>query len=155
MRREDREVKGIGEIFDILNRCTTLSLGMTDKDGRPYVIPMTFGCEKDGETITVYLHSAVGGHKWEILIGEPTVCVEAHLYYQVEKVEGGLTARYESVIGTGRARRLTETADKIAGLRAMTAHYKNSGFPVSACESLPKTEVFRIRLTEVTGKRNL
>jgi len=156
MRRDEREVKDINQINAILNRCDTIRVAMNGEGGFPYVIPMTFGSElKDGKII-IYFHSAGAGRKWEILNSDPRVCVEADLYYKVEKRENGdITAIYESVIGTGKAELLTEQADKVYALKNMLGHYKESGFPVTSCHGLAKVEVFRIVLDEVSGKHNL
>ena len=154
MRRDERAVTDIADIYDILNRCDTIRVGMNGGD-YPYIIPMTFGCElKDGKII-IYFHSAGAGRKWEILNRDPRVCVEADLYYQVAKDERGITARYESVIGTGDAELLTEQADKVTALKIMLTHYKESGFPVTSCKGLAAVECFRVVLNEVSGKHNL
>lgn len=155
MRRDEREVCSKEDIFDILSRCDTIRVGMNG-GGYPYVIPMTFGCEmKDGEII-IYFHSAGAGRKWDILNSDSRVCVEADLYYKVKKCDNGdITAVYESVIGTGDAELLTEQKDKVEALKVMLTHYRESGFPVTSCKGLPKVEVFRVVLKEVSGKHNL
>ena len=84
MRRDEREVCGKEEIFDILSRCDTVRIAMNGGD-YPYVIPMTFGCELKNGEIIIYFHSAGAGRKWEILNKDPKVCVEADLYYQVRQ----------------------------------------------------------------------
>lgn len=155
MRRTDREVRDFALILDILNRCDTMRLGMNG-GGYPYIVPMTFGCAEEDGHIAVYFHCAGDGRKWQILQSDPRVCIEADLYYQVAKTgDGGITARYESVIGTGNAVRLETQAEKVAALKCMLTHYKESGFPVTSCKGLPQVEVFRVVLDEVTAKRNL
>ncbi len=155
MRRDEREVINIEDIFDILQRCDTIRIGMNGGDC-PYVIPMTFGCELTDGRIIIYFHSAGAGRKWEILNRDPHICVEADLYYKVAKRENGdITAIYESVIGTGIAERLTDQKDKVDALKCMLTHYKESGFPVTSCNGLPRVEVFRVVLDEVSGKHNL
>lgn len=155
MRRDDREVSDINEINDILTRCDTIRVGMNG-DGYPYIIPMTFGSELVDGKLVIYFHSAGAGRKWEILNKDPRVCVEADLYYRVEKRDNGdITAIYESVIGTGDAELLTEQSDRVSALKCMLAKYKESGFPVTSCKGLPNVEVFRIVLKEVSGKHNL
>ena len=154
MRRKDREITDLNHIFDILNRCDTITLGLNGGDA-PYIIPMTFGCALEDGQIAVYFHSALGGRKWEILNRDPNVCVEAHLYYKTVKAAGGLTAKYESVIGTGKAVPITETADKVAAFRVILGHYKESGFPTESCKGLPDCAVFKVVLAEVSGKHNL
>lgn len=154
MRRKDREITDLDQIYDILLRCDTINLGMNGENA-PYVIPMTFGCSMEEGQITVYFHSALGGRKWEILNRDPNVCVEAHLYYKTVKVNGGLTAKYESVIGTGIAERIEERAEKVAAFKLMTEHYKQSGFPAESCKGLPDCAVFKVVLKEVSGKHNM
>lgn len=155
MRRFEREVSDIQEIYEILKKCDTIRVGMND-EGYPYIIPMTFGCSIEDGKIVIYFHSAPEGRKWDLLAKDPRVCVEADMYYKVEKKENGdITAIYESVIGTGKAQLLTETPDKVAALKIMLDHYKESGFPVTSCKGLPKVAAFRIVLDEVSGKHNL
>ena len=155
MRRDDREVSNINDINDILSRCDTIRIGMNGGD-YPYVIPMTFGSELIDGKIVAYFHSACGGRKWDILNNDNRVCVEADLYYRVEKKENGeVTAIYESVIGTGNAELLTEQKERVAALKCMLDKYKESGFPVTSCKGLPNVAVFRVVLNEVSGKHNL
>ena len=155
MRRDEREISDKSRIIDVLNRCDTIRLGMNG-GGYPYVIPMTFGCEMVGDEIIIYFHSAGGGRKWDILNADPRVCVEADLYYQVKRLEGGdITAVYESVIGTGDAERITDQTEKVRILKNILGHYKEGGFPVTSCSGLQKVEVFRVVLKEVCGKANL
>lgn len=155
MRRDEREVRSIEEIYDILQRCDACRLGF-NTGGAPYVVPMTFGCTLEDGVITVYFHSAQAGRKREILSKDARVCFEADLYYRVKHTEsGGITACYESVIGSGVAQLLEDKTDRIDALKIMLAHYKESGFPASSCKGLNNCDIFKLVLTEVSGKRNL
>lgn len=154
MRRKDRQVVPVEQIYDILTRCDTINLGLNGGEA-PYIIPMTFGCELKDDVITVYFHSAKGGRKWDILNKDPRVCVEAHLYYKTVQTNTGVTALYESVIGTGVAVKIEEKSEKVAAFKIMLDHYKQSGFPASSCKGLTDSEVFKVVLTEVCGKHNL
>lgn len=154
MRRKDREITDLNTIYDILERCDTINLGMNGGVA-PYVIPMTFACELEDGKIVIYFHSALGGRKWDILNSDPNVCVEAHLYYKTEEVIGGITARYESVIGTGVAQKVETNEEKVYAFKKMLDHYKHSGFPAESCDGLPHCAVFKVELTEVCGKRNI
>ncbi|MBO2516927.1 MAG: hypothetical protein CW338_06595 [Clostridiales bacterium] len=155
MRRDDREVTDINEIFGMLERCTTINLGMNTGDF-PYVIPMTFGCRLEEGKIAVYFHCAGAGRKWEILHTDPRVCVEAHIYERVERTgPDDITARYESVIGTGTACLIEDQKAKVDAIKLMLDHYNSSGFPATSCKGLLRVQVYRIVLDTVTGKRNL
>lgn len=154
MRRTEREVTSIDSIFDILSRCTVVRIAMNDETS-PYIIPMTFGPEFVDGKIVVYFHSALEGHKNDLLAKNANVTVEADLYYRTEETGMGITAKYESVIGHGKAERLTETKDKVHGLKIILDHYSRSGFPVESCKGLSKCDVFKVVLDEVSGKHNL
>lgn len=155
MRRSDREITDTNEIFAMLDRCTTVNIGL-HADDYPYVIPMTFGCRTEDGKVAVYIHCAGEGRKLELLGKDPRVCVEAHVYERTEMTDTGeITARYESVIGFGRAERVTEQKAKVDALRVMLDHYNSSGFPVTSCKGLRLCEVYKIVLDQVTGKRNL
>lgn len=154
MRRTDREVADINEIFDILNRNTVIRVGMNGGD-YPYVIPLTFGCALEDGSVVVYFHSAAAGTKHELLAKDNRVCIESDTYYRTEEVGGGVTARYESIIGFGKAERLVDPKAKIAGMKTILDHYNHSGFPVTSCTGMSRCEVYRVVLDSVTGKRNL
>lgn len=154
MRRTDREVKSRDDIYSILSRCKIIRIAMNDKDV-PYVVPMNFGLERDKDKIIIYFHSAAVGHKTELLASDNRVSIEADLYYKVEETEGGITQRYESVMGRGKAEKLTETADKVHGFKVMLGQYSKEEHPIEECKGLSRCDVYRIVLDEVTGKRNL
>lgn len=154
MRRTEREITSIDTIYDILSRSNVIRIAMNDSE-YPYVIPMTFGCEKTDDKIVIYFHSALIGHKNSLLECDNRVTVEADFYYRTEESEKGITAKYESVIGSGRAEKLLETKDKVHGLKVILDHYARSGFPVESCRGLSKCDVYSIVLETVTGKHNL
>ena len=154
MRRDDREISDISEIYEILERCTTINLGMYAED-YPYVIPMTFGCGPEDGKIAVYFHCAGEGRKWELLHKDNRVCVEAHIYERVEqKGSDDITAKYESVIGFGKAQLIEDQKEKVEVIKIILDHYNSSGFPVTSCKGLNRVEVYKIVLDKVSGKRN-
>lgn len=154
MRRTDREVKSIDDIYDILSRCKIIRIAMNDTP-QPYIVPMNFGLERNGDRIIIYFHSATLGQKTELLASDNRVAVEADLYYKVEETEGGITQRYESVMGFGRAEKLNETADKVHGFKVMLSQYSKEEHPIEECKGLSRCDVYRIVLDSVSGKRNL
>lgn len=154
MRRDDKEVIGTDEIFDILKRCTTINVGINSGE-YPYVIPMTFGCKLENDVISVYFHCAGEGRKWDLLKKDNRVCVEAHIYERVEMIgTDEITARFESVMGFGKACHIEDQKEKIAAMKIMLEHYNSSGFPATSCKGLSRVEAFRIDLEQVSGKRS-
>lgn len=154
MRRNDREITDINEIYAMLCRCTTINLGINAED-YPYVIPMTFGCSMENGKITVYFHCAGEGRKWDLLHKDPRVCVEAHVYERVETVgTDDITAKYDSVMGFGKVQFIEDQKEKVNAIKVMLEHYDSSGFPVTSCKGLSRVEVCKTELEQVSGKRN-
>ena len=152
MRRADREVADFNEILDILRRADTLRLGVNGGD-YPYVVPLSFGFEAVDGAIVLYFHGAGAGRKHELLRRDPRVCVEADILHKYEETPGSYTARYESFIGVGAARRVTgELAAH--GMDLLMEHCGFAGREYSRAE-LEQTAIYRIVLDSFTAKRNI
>ncbi|MDE5879470.1 MAG: pyridoxamine 5'-phosphate oxidase family protein [Desulfovibrio sp.] len=153
MKRKEREIRDFSAIVDVLRRCGTIRLGLRNGDF-PYVVPVSFGLEVvDGKAV-VYFHSTPAGLKAACLEKDAHVCVEADIFYKVEPTKIGITARYESVIGFGVAAPV-EGEEKLHGLRTLVEHYGYDDYPLDRCRGLKNTVVYKVVLTELTGKRNL
>ena len=153
MNRKEREVKDTFDIIDILKRCNTIRLGLIN-EGKPYVVPVSFGLDIVDKKAVVYFHGAATGLKTECIAQNNHVCIEADIFYKVGTTKIGITARYESVIGTGIVSKV-EGDEKIHGLRKLVEHYGYYDYPIDRCKGLDYTAVYKIVLSELTGKRNL
>ena len=154
MRRTDREVTDINEIFDILNRCNTVRIGMRGEK-YPYVVPVSFGAEMADGKAVVYFHCAREGMKLDLLLKDPMVCVEGDIFIKTEPTDHGITTRYESVIGFGRCEILSDLEEIIHGLKVLCDHYGYFNYDLKNCRALQFLHVGRIILDEITGKCNL
>lgn len=154
MRRKDREITDINEAFDVLSRCNTVRIGLSGQD-YPYVVPVSFGTEMhDGRPI-VFFHCARHGMKVDLLQENPRVCVEGDIFLGTEATQGGITTRYESVIGFGTCQIATEEDEIIHGLQLLIDHYGYDSYPLEHCQGMRHLLVGKIVLDELTGKRNL
>lgn len=154
MRRTEREITDKQEIVDVLRRCDTLRIAMRGENA-PYIVPVSFGMEVIDDQAVVYFHCAQAGRKLDLLRAHPRVCVEGDVYLGVEKTAHGVTARYESVIGTGECRFLSAPEEILHGLKLLTEHYGYFDYPLERCAGLKHLLVGRIALDEISGKRNL
>lgn len=153
MKRKKQEIRTLPEIVAVLERCPTLRLGLMNHDF-PYVVPVSFGLEVAGDKVVIYFHTSPTGLKADCLARNDHVCIEADIFYRVEPTKIGITARYESVIGVGRARRL-EGEEKLRGLRRLVEHYGYADYPLDRCKGVENAVVYKIELAELTGKQNL
>ena len=154
MRRKDRAVLDQEEIFDILRRCSTVRIAMQGAE-YPYVVPVSFGMEVLDHTAVIYFHSAQQGLKLDLLRANPHVCIEGDLFLGVEETAHGITTRYESVIGFGECRFVSDPHEVLHGLTLLTEHYGYAGYPLTRCAGLTPLTMGKIVLHELTGKRNL
>lgn len=151
MRKADREIKNLDEIVDVISRCDTIRLGISDQNA-PYIVPVSFGYEVLEGRLAVYFHGAKAGRKAELLKTFPRVCVEADLCHGFPANEhGGYTCDYESVIGYGKIE-LLDGAEAEKGVRLLLAH---CGIQAEACpqDAMAVTAVHRVILDELSGKR--
>ena len=154
MRRKDREIRDIDAIFDILMRCDTIRIAFHGEK-YPYIVPVSFGAEMEGGRPAVCFHCARQGMKLDLLRENPRVCVEGDIFIRTETTGHGITTRYESVIGFGDCRLLTDEAEIMHGLKLLTEHYGYHDYSVERCRGVENVFVGKIILEQITGKRNL
>jgi uncharacterized protein len=151
VRRSDKEIRDPAGISALLDRAEVLRLAMIGADGWPYVVPVCFGFS-DGE---IFVHGAREGRKMEALRADPRVCFEADLDVELRPGDGACkwSMAFRSVIGFGEVDIPEDPEDKRRGLDAIMAHYGADGPHAYPDAALRSTEVLRIRILSVTGKR--
>ena len=152
MTKRELQVTDPHQIRDILNKAKVLHLGLC-VDNEPYVVPMNYGYIMEGETLVLYLHSAVRGKKLDMIRANPRVFFELdcdRMPFEGEKpCQYGLV--YSSVMGRGTARIVEDVEEKI---QAMTMLMKTqTGKDFSFNDRLVSiVSVIRIDVTEYTAK---
>ena len=158
MRRKDREVKDTDGIFNIVERCSVVHLGMVD-NGKPYVVALNFGYEREGDALVLYLHCAVEGRMIDILRANPDV------YFQMDCVNEFIKGtperpcsycwRYDSVMGSGHAEFVDDEQEKAYALNKLIQHVgKMNEIFTFPPESFARTCVLRVRSDDFTGKHH-
>ena len=158
--RTDRVIEDSKMIEEILNRTPVGHLGLSWKN-QPYVVPLLFA-PKDGN---IYLHCSDSGMMMQFLRNNPSVCFEVEEFLNI--VPGSVPCKYSntyrSVIAFGTAQVLTDPDEKTAGLRLIVAKYAGEEVARTMTKEMVeeyrstllhrKTVVFKIRITQITGKR--
>lgn len=158
MRRKDREVTDLDQIFEIVRNCSVAHVGMVE-NGKPYVVALNFGYERQGDALVLYFHSAYEGHKMDILKENPNV------YFQMDCVNEFITGtkenpcaycwRYDSVMGSGQVEFVENPEEKSAALNCMIRHLGKIEDTFQFPEAmLQKTCVYKLRSTDITGKHH-
>lgn len=153
MRRTDREITGKTELLRLLDSFDALRLGLFDA-AYPYVVPVNFARDPEAPEPVLYFHAAPEGKKTGLLQKNAHVCIEADRSGGFLQTRTGITTVYESVIGYGVCEAVTDAAEKLRALRLLLRRIGSPGYDPAACASLARTAVWRITLSELTGKRN-
>lgn len=126
MRRNDREVKEFFKMTKILETCDCCRLGLVD-DQEAYIIPMNFGYEIEGESLTLYFHCAGEGRKIDLLKKQSTVSFEMDINHKLAEGKQGceFSYLYQCIMGTGTINISSDLNEKIYGLQKIMVHYTN------------------------------
>jgi len=129
MRRKDREVTNPEEIESILRRCRVCRIAMQDEEGL-YILPLSYGYEMDNGRLTLYFHGAKEGRKISAIEKNSAVAFEMDLGGEPFGKEAPCSygCLFESIIGTGNAVIVTDSAEKIHGLQIIMRHQTGKEF---------------------------
>jgi nitroimidazol reductase NimA-like FMN-containing flavoprotein (pyridoxamine 5'-phosphate oxidase superfamily) len=148
MRRKDREITDPEKIRDIIKKATVCRLGLVD-DNEAYIVPLNFGYENN----CLYLHSALKGHKVDLLRKSNIVSFEIEGDYKIDKTEkSGCNVQYQSVIGKGTANIVENTQEKIRGLKSIMRQCTGSEYDFSP-DRLNTVLIVRIDINTMTCKQ--
>ena len=155
MRRKDREVTDFNEIVKIIDECEVLRLGLADGDF-PYIVPVNFGYEVDGEQMYFYFHGAKEGRKYELLSKNPCCSFEMDIQMKIDCVEetGDVTTRYKSVMGTAEVEFLEGEEKKTAIEKYLMGRYEETRNFEYKCARMEHTALVRLRVTDIIAKVN-
>ena len=149
MRRIDREMPA-EFAYDVTDRCEYAMLSMTDPEGLPYGLPITIVREEN----TIYFHCARDGFKIQCLRATPHVCLACVCDTHI--IEKKFTTEFASAILRGTASEVTDDAEKIHALQLLCQRHTPAGmdgFEDAVARSLPRTAVWKIEISDITGKR--
>lgn len=135
----------------IIDQCKECFLGMIDKEGLPYVIPMNFGYHTDA----IYLHSSPHTSSVSYLTHNPNVCVtfctDSRLTSQNEEIACSYSVRGSSVICRGKVSFIDDYQEKIEALDVMMAQYTDREFGYSE-SSVKNVKVWKVSIDEISVK---
>lgn len=152
MRRQDREMKNIEDIISAMKKCEVCRLAINGDNGYPYIIPLNFGLDIEGDKIKIIFHSANEGKKIELFTKDNRASFEMDYGHEIEYSEekGYCTAHFESVIGSGKIR-ILEESEKEEALNKLMSQYHPEGFHYSKV-AIPRTLVYCLEVESITGK---
>ena len=155
MRRQDRAVTDPVKIEQIIKKAGVVRLGMVD-DGKAYVVPLHYGyIYKDGG-LTLYMHGAMEGRKYDVIAANPNVFIEIDTDMILTgggEVPCEYGAYYACVMGEGTASILTDIDEKVMGLELIMKSQLGRDFIIT--EPMTKlVNVIKVVVPELSVKMN-
>ena len=151
MLRREKEITDPAALRGLLERALHLRLALVDGEA-PYLVPLSFAL--DGPDLV--LHSSRAGRKLEILRRNPRVAflVEEGVALSPAAEPCDVGMDYQTVIGEGEAAFVTDPAEKVRLLQILTAKYTGAAGASFPPAEVRRTEVLRVRVARLTGKRS-
>ena len=108
------------------------------------------------EKITLFFHSAMEGYKTELFKKDNRASFEMDCNHKLQYFSdrGYCTMSYESVIGKGRIRILSDE-EKTYALQSLMNHYYAEVKKYFNPAAMPRTLVYALEIEQMTGKLHL
>ncbi len=152
MRRKDREITDFNEIIEIIKKCDVCRIALNDEDF-PYIVPLNFGLDVQGEQIFFYFHAAMEGKKLDLIAKDNRATFEMDCDHNFILYEERMscTMGYASVIGHGTIETVKDE-DKYEALKILMRQYHAEDFKFNT-DMIKVTTVLKMTVTDMTGKR--
>lgn len=139
------------EIESIIRKCPYCTVGITDPEGNPYVVPMNFAY-RDG---VIYLHSGAEGSKVEMVAQHPQVCItfcEGHeLVYMHKQIACSYSMKSRSILCRGKVHFIEDLEEKRRVLDILMEQYTENecGYAEPA---LRNVKVWEVKVEDMSCK---
>jgi hypothetical protein len=153
MRKKDREIHDVNELREILRKADVARIAFST-DGAPYIVAMNYGFEW-GQVLRLYFHCAKEGRKINLMEKNRLVCFQMDTDHEL--VRGANICKwsmnFRSIVGLGILKRVEDEEEKKKGLGLIMNHYGYEGEQLYDEKVFAATEVLRLEVTELVGKK--
>ena len=152
MRRKDREIKDFNEIIEIIRKCDVCRIALHDGDF-PYIVPLNFGLDVQGQQVFFYFHAAAEGKKLDLIAKDNRASFEMdcdHPFILYEE-RMSCTMGYASVMGHGTIEIVPEE-EKFDALKILMRQYHAEDFAFHT-DMMEVTTVMKMTVIDMVGKR--
>ena len=153
MRRKDREVKDKALIEQFIAKEQIIRIAFYD-NGDLYIVPLNYGFIYENDKYVFYFHGAKAGRKFELSKSSPMVGFEIDGEYELLQadVACNYSAKFQSVIGTGRLSIIEDYEEKIKGLNALMNHISGKSEWDYSKYMVDAVAVFRLEVDKLSCK---
>lgn len=153
MRRKDREIKDKALIEQFIAKEQIIRIAFYD-NGDLYIVPLNYGFIYENYKYVFYFHGAKAGRKFELSKSSPMVGFEIDGEYELLQadVACNYSAKFQSVIGTGRLSIIEDYEEKIKGLNVLMNHISGKSEWDYSKDMVNAVAVFRLEVDKLSCK---
>ena len=153
MRRNDREITDKTLIEQFIAEEQIIRIAFYD-NGDLYIVPLNYGYTYENEKYVFYFHGAKAGRKYELSKASPNVGFEIDGAYELLEADVACdySAKFQSVIGTGRLSIVEDYEEKIKGLNALMNHISGKAKWDYSKEMVDAVAVYRLEAEKLSCK---
>jgi nitroimidazol reductase NimA-like FMN-containing flavoprotein (pyridoxamine 5'-phosphate oxidase superfamily) len=153
MRRNDREITDKALIEQFVAKEQIIRIAFND-NGDLYIVPVNYGYIFENGIYIFYFHGAKAGRKYELSKLKPNVGFEIDGAYELLEADIACdySAKFQSVVGTGRLSIVEDDEEKIKGLNALMNHISEKTEWVYSKEMIDAVAVFRLEVERLSCK---
>ncbi len=153
MRRNDREVKDKALIEQFIAKEQIIRIAFYD-NGDLYIVPLNYGFIYENDKYVFYFHGAKAGRKFELSKSSPMVGFEIDGEYELLQADVACknSAKFQSVIGTGRLSIIEDYEEKIKGLNVLMNHISGKSEWDYSKDMVNAVAVFRLEVDKLSCK---
>ena len=153
MRRNDREITDKTLIEHFIAKEQIIRIAFYD-NGDLYIVPLNYGYIYDNDKYVFYFHGAKAGRKYELSKSSPQVGFEIDGAYELLEADVACdySAKFQSVIGTGRLSIVEDYEEKIKGLNVLMNHISGKTEWSYSKEMVDAVAVFRLEVEKLSCK---
>ncbi len=153
MRRNDREITDKTLIEQFIAEEQIIRIAFYD-NGDLYIVPLNYGYTYENEKYVFYFHGAKAGRKYELSKASPNVGFEIDGAYELLEADAACdySAKFQSVIGTGRLSIIEDDEEKIKGLNALMNHISGKAKWDYSKEMVDAVAVYRLEAEKLSCK---
>ena len=155
VRRKEREITDAAALERMIESCDCCRLGLWD-GSCPYIVPLNFGFQREGEDWIFYFHSAKEGKKLDLIRMYPQAGFEMDTSHElkVHETACGHSFFYQSVMGKGEISFVEDEEEKKQALRSIMEHYTGQKKWAFSQDMLDAVVILKLRAEKVTGKEH-
>lgn len=156
MRRRDREITDPDMIEKFIAGEKLLRIAFYD-NGDIYIVPVNYGYIYENDKFVFYFHGASDGRKYKLSQSNPMVGFEIDGKYKLLENDAAceFSAEFQSVIGSGRLKLLTDRQEKITGLNAVMKQVSGRDEWSYDRKMVDNAAVYKLEVQKLTCKAKL